>query len=322
MDFLKETLRGRVPDCQQGDTPFGRWQWRGEGVMTFTPLQPTEKALIISAGLHGNETAPVEIVARLMDSIIAGQLAVDWHLLVILGNPAALREQKRYLHSDINRMFGGRWRQFTASVETANAQRLEQAVGQFIHDTRPSLCWHLDMHTAIRDSLYPRFGVLPLRPAGYDEAFLAWLGGAGLQALVFHQQPAGTFSHFTSEAFNALSCTLELGKALPFGENRLEDFLVTGQALCALLQGDRQPFTGNVPYRYRVTQQITRLTDQFILHLSDKVSNFTPFNRGRLLAQDGDIRYTVKADCEYILFPNPNVAPGLRAGLMLEKLPL
>jgi len=320
MDFLTETLRGTVPARQQGDNVFGRWQWRDEGIISFTPVQPTDKALIISAGVHGNETAPVEMVARVVNNIIAGELPVSWHLLIILGNPAALREQKRYLHSDMNRMFGGRWQQFSASIETQYAQRLEQVVGQFFADTQFTHRWHLDMHTAIRGSLYPRFGVLPFRPVEYDETFLRWLGGAGLQALVFHQQPAGTFSHFTSAAFDALSCTLELGKALPFGQNRLEDFAVTHQALCALLDGKTQPFIANVPHRYRVTQQITRRTEAFILHMSETVCNFTPFSDGTLLAEDGDTLYKVKKDREYILFPNPNVALGLRAGLMLEKI--
>lgn len=318
--FLTQTLAGGMPPVTSGSHQYGSWQWWDEGILTFTPCQKTDQALLLSAGIHGNETAPVELLMPWVDDLLAGKVSVAWRLMVVLGNPAALTEQKRYLHSDLNRMFGGRWQAFPDSPETQRARLLEQAVGRFWDDGNESRRWHLDMHTAIRGSYHPRFGVLPFREVPYEPEFLEWLGDAGLEALVFHQKPAGTFSHFSCEHFNACSCTLELGKARRFGENALETFATTKEALYALLAGVTATQTHPPPLHYRVTQQITRTSNNFILHMSDDTRNFTPFVHGTCLAEDGIHQSIVQKETEYVLFPNPNVATGLRAGLMLEKI--
>lgn len=319
-DFLTQTLSAEPPEQLSGLNDQLSWQWLDEGILEMTPVNASSQALVISAGIHGNETAPVEILNSLVSQLLAGERALLPRLLVIYGNPAALRADKRYLRCDINRMFGGRWQQYEDCPEARRAWRLEQAMETFWQaGSSEEIRWHLDMHTAIRGSYHTRFGVMPRRETPWPEDFLHWLAAAGLEALVFHRSAGGTFTHYSCQHFNAASCTLELGKALPFGSNDLTQFSATHAALAAILSGEALPEVTEMPRRYRVSQQITRHTEAFRLHMSGETLNFTAFPQGTLLAEDGEQRFYVQQAREYVMFPNPNVAPGQRAGLMLVE---
>lgn len=61
-NFLESTLKGIEPSENQGGCFQIRWRWLAEGVMTIEPVDGYERHLILSAGIHGNETAPIEIL--------------------------------------------------------------------------------------------------------------------------------------------------------------------------------------------------------------------------------------------------------------------
>lgn len=321
IDLLPLTLAGNEPAEWQGETPQLRWRWQGEGLLELTPRQGYRQAMVVSAGVHGNETAPIELLDRLVADLLAGRLPLTVRLLVVLGNPAAMRAGKRYLHSDMNRMFGGRYRNFAASGETVRAQLLERALAAFF-DGEQALRFHYDLHTAIRESHLPRFGILPFQKRPYSEAMLQLLDAADLDALVVHSAPGGTFTHFSSEHLHAASCTLELGKARPFGNNDLRQFVAIDRALRAAVSEGALPVRAGDEIRvFRVLHSLIKHSEDFKLHLDDDTANFTELKPGMLLCEQPQEHYRVGQEGAWILFPNPNVALGLRAGMLLTEVP-
>jgi succinylglutamate desuccinylase len=326
--FLARTLARQIPQVRQGRTPQLSWQWQGHGLLELVPHQTPRCDLVLSAAIHGNETAPVELLMTLLEELLSGTRPLAVRLLLILGNPAAMAAGCRYQQLDLNRLFGGRYQQLAVgsgdSSEAVRARELEQALQEFWPQAPDRPRFHYDLHTAIRGSLHTRFALLPSQPRPYSAELLAWLPQAGISALVQHNRPSGTFSHYSSERFAAASCTLELGKVRPFGANDLGEFAGVAAALASLIGGEL-PLGVTAPEGemqvFRVSQELRKLSADFRLAFDEQVLNFTPFAQGCLLAEDGDTRYRVQASEEFLLFPNAGVRPGLRAGLMLVPQP-
>ncbi|ASV99732.1 succinylglutamate desuccinylase [Paraburkholderia aromaticivorans] len=323
-DFLAYTLAGTRPaaPAAQGTCAAGvRWSWLDDGVLLMEPAaqEAGMRSVLVSAGVHGDETAPIELLAFLVRDIAQGTAALACRLLVILGNVDAMREACRYRDDDLNRLFSGRHLQVPHSFEAPRAAALEQAATQFFAAAPddPAARWHIDMHTAIRASAFEQFALLPHTGKPFSRAMFAWLGKAHISAVLLHTTKGNTYSHFTAQACGAQACTLELGKVRPFGQNDLTRFARADHAVRHLVAGLRGEPRAEMPRAFTVIDQITKQSDAFELLVAADVANFTPFVKDTVLARDGDYRYVVRHDEERLVFPNATVKPGLRAGLMV-----
>lgn len=323
-DFLAYTLAGARPGAReiQGTCANDvRWSWLDDGVLMLEPAvqEAGTRSVLVSAGVHGDETAPIELLSYLVRDIAQGTAALTCRLLVILGNVDAMRDACRYRDDDLNRLFSGRHLQVPDSDEAPRAAALEQAATQFFAaaSNQPGIRWHIDMHTAIRASAFEQFALLPHTGKPLSRAMFEWLGEAGISAVLLHTTKGNTYSHFTAQACGAEACTLELGKVRPFGQNDLTRFAGADRAVRHLLAGTCAEAQAHMPRVFTVIDQITKQSEAFELLVAADVANFTPFAQDTVLARDGEYRYVVHHDEERLVFPNATVKPGLRAGLMV-----
>jgi succinylglutamate desuccinylase len=236
--------------------------------------------------------------------------------MLCVGSIDAIAVGKRFIDADLNRMFRLDRGDLAGTFEAGRADTLIAATRAFFDGAGPQR-WHLDLHTAIRASRYPQFAIVPeLIPETPRKQLIAWLGQGGIEAVIMNPKSAGTYSYWTAEQHGAAASTVELGRIGTLGQNDLSQFAAMSAALHALLRGEPAP-AGAPPLVFNTAQSITKLSDAFRMGFGRDTENFTPLKRGEVIATDGDTVYTVKHDEEFVVFPNPDVRVGLRAGIMV-----
>lgn len=323
-NLLAITLEGREPTDKIQYAPDGtQLRWLAEGAVEVTPAPGRDIGLdlLISAGVHGNETAPIELVDQLLRDIASSALKPVARLLFLLGNPESMRAGVRYLQNDINRLFFGRHINVEGS-EAIRADQLEKlASAFFVRGDRQKL--HYDLHTAIRGSKIEKFALYPWAEGRlHSRGELARLHRAGISAVLLQNKAGITFSSFTYAELGAEAFTLELGSARPFGKNAGIDLKGLRALLERLIEGREEPAPSVDAAQiqlFAVAREVVKQSDQFCLHLASDVENFTELEQGFLLAEDADgVSWVVEEKAARIVFPNPDVKVGLRAGLLVS----
>lgn len=277
-------------------------------------------SVLLSVGVHGDETGPIEVLAHLLDALSQTPQALAVNLLLVVGNVDAIAAGKRFMDADLNRMFKRNRGDLAGTQEAARADQMMQVTEAFFAASGP-VRWHLDLHTAIRPSLYPTFAIVPeLIEALARQRLIDWLGCGGVEAVIMNPKSAGTYSYFTSEQCAAAGSTVELGRVGILGQNDLSQFADASSALDSLLRGDAALLpAGKAAEVFLMAQEIMKLSDGFTMAFGSETQNFTRLVQGELIAQDGETRYVVQHAEEYVVFPNPKVRVGQRAGLMVVR---
>jgi len=297
------------------------------GVMFVRPnateTAKRQKAIVLASAVHGNETAPIEIVDALITQILDNKLTPTHPTLFLFGNPAAINIGKRFVEENMNRLFSGHHSKGVdpqgreTNRERQRAEKIEEYVSRFFDKFPGHERTLYDLHTAIRDSAHEKFAVYPhLHGKPWKKEQFEMLRAMGVSTVLIMKTPATTFSYYASNTHGAESFTIELGKVRPFGENDQSKFAAAKQTLTNLILGEEvnsQQFDENNFQIMEVFRSINRDHEDFKLNFADDVANFTEFKQGEVLATENGVEIKAEKDGEAIVFPNADVALGQRA---------
>jgi len=329
-DWLAHTLANASCPVEPGTCALAdgtRISRKALGVLEVSPpperSNPNNEALIVSAGVHGNETAPVELLNQLVSELLNGDWPLACPLLLILGNPPAMVAGTRFIDANMNRLFRGAHKrpEYRELPEAERARNLEALCREFARRHPRLALSHYDLHTAIRPSRREKFALYPFvagRQVPPDQC--AFLLEAQVETLVLQHREGTTFSSFSSSELHAESFTLELGKVRPFGQNDPVRFAGIRNALRRRFKGEAAPATGGAGTLtlFEVVHEIINTGGDFRFLVPDDAPNFTEYSPGTLIWEDGSDSYRVGDRPEAIVFPNRHVPEGQRVGLMIR----
>lgn len=162
------------------------------------------KTALITAGIHGNEVGTLPAFLEFAKNI---NNISDGCLIMTLGNIEALKQNKRFIDEDMNRLFSELDRN---TYERQRAGEIKQLID--LAD------YHLDLHQTIEPTLHPFY---LLRPHVRAEAFAAQLDVTNM-AIMTDTQKGVQDGYMTSGAYayskGLLSVTLEVSEKGYFKE--------------------------------------------------------------------------------------------------------
>ncbi len=296
----------------------------GTGLIEFIPRTLTSTQVVYSCGIHGNETGPIEIINDIISDITSGDLNCIQHTLFIIGNPKAMNLEKRFCTENLNRLFARDLSVKDDNYDVLRAKEIIKVMDNFFKEDTTKI--HYDLHTAIKPSELQKFAIYPFTPdRAIDREQLGFLEDSGIDAVVFSNSEATTFSYHSSIKYGASSFTLELGKVQKFGENDRASFKEIEGTLRGILEGTyKKNDSISKLMLFEINIEVIKHDDTFEFSFDNTLPNFSKFKDGQLISKDRTDEIYANGNEQRVIFPNPNVKVGERAALIIrpKRLPM
>jgi len=270
-----------------------------EGVTYFPGNGQSDKPVCIMGSIHGNERVGAAVLEELKEILTTTDLRSDVYL--VLGNPEAYRAGKRYINTDMNRLFG------TDRDVVSPGDNVEE---KRVAEIAPALSeshYLLDIHSTINPSV----------PFVYCEPDAEHMALATLMGVEYIVSPSPDFrpADLVTSADNFVDRHGGLGITFESGwhknELAVEDVLLrtkiflqkTGACDFGLSEPDNPPESK----RLTIFNHVVPQSNSFAF--ARAFGSFDMVKAGDLIGNDGDKEVRAEED-SFIIFPKTAIEQG------------
>ncbi|GMN88789.1 succinylglutamate desuccinylase [Francisella sciaenopsi] len=310
-------------------------KYYNDGIVAIFPTTKTlQKAMIVSAGIHGDETGPVELVYKLFNDLINGNITISRPLMIIVGNLEAIRQGKRQIEVNLNRCFDTDELNSNNSLEHEKALDIITAIDHFkkeLDAENISIEMLLDLHSYVYPEYFYQYQddktqfAICVKEQPYNLSHEKILSACNLGKVITDINMKGTLVSFIVKKYpHITSMVFELGHAHGLGDNNPLDLEnISNYIYTQVSEKYNQKIRINFQQieKYKFCPPVIKNNETFELNNNICLRNFTKYKKGTVLAyEDGEVIYQVPSDNHTVLFPWPTRPVGAAGTYILERL--
>lgn len=261
--------------------------------------------VVIVGSVHGNERLGEAVISKLRVSLKAEE--VFGKIILILGNPKAFDENKRFIDCDLNRLFGADF--IKLEQKTAHTLNTEEKRALEIAPYLETADFLLDIHCTIKPSVPFIFCEKTKKHLKIAQMFgTEYIVSIGPRCRI----PSLTSAIDTfTDAHGGIGITYEAGwhkkpMMLSHALGKVNQFLSSVDSLESHAEGSATPHVP-APKHLIIYDYLIPQTPHF--HFTKDFSNFDTVQAGEAVAEDDGKTFKVKKT-SFIIFPKIDIVAG------------